>query len=175
MFRRMFPARAALSAGGTLYAGAARQARRPALFRELGAPDTAEGRFEVLSLHVALLLLRLKGQGEEAAETAQHVFDAFVQALDDAMRELGVADISMGKRMRKLGAAFYGRMRSYEEALSLLPDRRPLEALIARTVLEGGSGERAGPIADYAARAADALASSPLEALLEGSATWPQA
>lgn len=173
MFQRLFTPRAAQTAGQALYAGAARQAREPALFRSLGAPDTVEGRFEVLTLHVALLLLRLKGQGEEAAETAQQTFDAFLRALDDAMRELGVADISMGKKMKKLGAAFYGRMRAYEDALGELPERQALEALIGRTVLEAAPSVSPAGLADYAARAAETLAGVPLADLLEGRGAWP--
>ncbi len=71
---------------------AAAQARQAAFYRELGAADTAEGRFELYSLHVALLLVRLKGRGAAAAETAQALFDAFVRSLDDALREMGVGE-----------------------------------------------------------------------------------
>ncbi|MEI9965869.1 MAG: ubiquinol-cytochrome C chaperone family protein [Caulobacteraceae bacterium] len=174
MFQRLFPPPAHRVSGQALYASAARQARLPALYRELGAPDTVEGRFELVSLHLSLLLLRLKGQGTPAAETAQAAFDTFVQALDDAMRELGVADVSIGKKMKKAGAAFYGRMRSYETALAALPDRAELDALIGRTVFEEMDGAPAAGLADYAARAVQALATQPLAELLEGRVTWPE-
>ena len=152
---------------------AAAQARQNAFYVELGCPDTPEGRFELYSLHVALLLARLKGQGAAAAETAQALFDAFVRSLDDALRELGVGDLVVPKRMKKIGAAFYGRARSYEQALGRLPDVTELHALLERTLGEAlGQGERAR-LADYVIRAAQALAAQPLAELLEGRAQWP--
>ena len=174
MFQRLFAPRAARSAGRSLYASAARQARRPALFLAMGAPDTVEGRFELVSLHIALLLLRLKGQGDAAAETAQAAFDAFVQALDDAMRELGVADVTIGKKMKKAGAAFYGRMRAYEIAVGALPDRTELDALIGRTALAEAEGRSPAALADYAIDVQAALAGQPIDDLLAGNVAWPE-
>src|SRR5678815_3207519 len=107
MLKRLFKPRPAQAAGEALYASTVAQARTPALYAELGAPDTREGRFEIYSLHVYLLLERLKDQGPQAADTGQALFDAYVSALDNALREMGVGDLSVGKRMRKLGEAFY--------------------------------------------------------------------
>jgi cytochrome b pre-mRNA-processing protein 3 len=180
IFKRLFGPSPAQVGGDALYAAAARQARRPGLYGALGAPDTTEGRFEVYSLHVALLLLRMKGRGGAFAETAQAVFDAYVKSLDEALREMGVGDIVMGKRMRKLGEAVYGRMRSLETALAALPERAPLDAVLERTVFGAdakGAGEDAAPasagLADYVVRATAALDSQPLESLLRDGAAWP--
>jgi cytochrome b pre-mRNA-processing protein 3 len=169
----LFQPRPAVLAGRRLYASAAAQARTPAFYAAMGAPDTVEGRFELYSLHVALLLRRLKGQGPQAAETAQGLFDAYVQALDDALREMGVGDLSVGKKMRKLGEAFYGRVRNYDEALAALPDKAPLAAIIGRTVLMGESAAHGGPLTDYAAEAMARLEAEPLAALLQGESPWP--
>lgn len=174
VLQRLFAPRPSQLGGEALYSAAARQARQPAFYRDLGVADTGEGRFELYSLHVALIVLRLRGQGKTAAETAQHLFDAFIRALDDALREMGVGDLSVGKKMRRLGEAFYGRVRSYEEALERLPDHSALEALLGRTVLEGGSIAGAPALADYVARAAAGLDAVTLEVLLEGRAPWPQ-
>ena len=170
---RLFSPRPAVLAGRRLYASAAAQARSPAFYAAMGAPDTVEGRFELYSLHVALLLRRLKGQGPQAAETAQGLFDAYVQALDDALREMGVGDLSVGKKMRKLGEAFYGRVKNYDEAFAALPDTAPLAAIIGRTVLMAEAGARAGPLVEYAVAAMARLEAEPLETLLEGDARWP--
>jgi cytochrome b pre-mRNA-processing protein 3 len=170
---RLFQPRPAALAGRRLYASSAAQARSPAFYAAMGAPDTVEGRFELYSLHVALLLRRLKGQGPQAAETAQALFDAYVQALDDALREMGVGDLSVGKKMRKLGEAFYGRVKNYDEAFEALPDRGPLTAIIGRTVLMDDAGADAGPLIDYAAMAMAGLDAAPLAALLQGDAPWP--
>ncbi|MBE9188317.1 ubiquinol-cytochrome C reductase, partial [Microcoleus sp. LEGE 07076] len=114
MLKRLFKPRPAVAAGRALYAQTVAQSRTPTLYADLGAPDTPEGRFEIYSVHVYLLLERLKGQGPLAAETAQALFDTYVSALDHALRELGVGDLSVGKKIRKLGEAFYGRINSYE-------------------------------------------------------------
>jgi cytochrome b pre-mRNA-processing protein 3 len=173
----LFKPRPAVLAGRRLYASAAtqarRQARRPAFYATMGAPDTVEGRFELYSLHVALLLRRLKGQGEQAAETAQGLFNAYVQALDDALREMGVGDLSVGKKMRKLGEAFYGRVKNYDEALAALPDKAPLSAIIGRTILMGDSTAPSGPLTDYAAEAMARLEAEPIATLLQGDSPWP--
>ncbi len=175
VLRQLFAPRPAAIAGRALYAAAAAQARNPVFYRSLGVRDTPEGRFELFNLHVALILLRLKGEGEAAAETSQHLFEAYIRSLDDALREMGVGDVVVGKRMRRLGEAFYGRMHSYEQALALRPDLAQLEALIARTALEGSNAGRPAALADYAVRAADHLGSFGLGDLLAGAVEWPEA
>ena len=165
--------RAGVTAGRALYAAAAEQARQPVFYTAMGGADTSNGRFEIYSLHVILLLNRLKGRGDPAAETAQALFDAYVRSLDNALREQGVGDLSMGKKMRRLGEAFYGRVKSYDQALEALPDRAPLEALLARTALEERAAP-AGPLAAYAEEAVAVLAALPDEMLLGGAAAWPE-
>jgi cytochrome b pre-mRNA-processing protein 3 len=172
MLKRLFKPRPAQLAGRALYARMVAQARTPALYAELGAPDTAEGRFEIYSLHVYLLLERLKGQGDQAAETAQALFDTYISALDHALREMGVGDLSVGKRMRKLGEAFYGRINSYEEALAALPDTEPLPALLTRTVYEGADAAKASELAAYVVSQREALIAQPLERLCRGEVEW---
>ncbi|WP_309646108.1 ubiquinol-cytochrome C chaperone family protein [Phenylobacterium sp.] len=169
---RFFRPRAAQNAGRKLYAGVVAQARTPALYTDLGAPDTVEGRFELYTAHVFLLLDRLRGQGPRAGETSQVLFDAYLSALDDALREMGVGDVSVGKKMRKLGEAFYGRVKSYETAFQTLPDRTQLEALAARTVYAQGEPANAPRFADYVLAQRETLAGQSLDALLDGDATW---
>ena len=173
VFQRLFRVRPARAAGLALYASAARQSRQPAFYRSLGVADSGEGRFELLTLHVALLVLRLRGCGEAAAETSQHLFDAFVSALDGALREMGVGDLVVGKRMRKLGEVFYGRVRALDEAMGETPDRQALQALLARTVLEGRVGD-ASRLCDYALASLDGLRRLDLGELLEGRTVWPE-
>lgn len=171
MLKSLFKPRPAQTAGRALYVRVVEQARSPALYRDLGAPDTVEGRFELYSLHVVLLLERLRFQGDAAAETSQALFDTYVKALDDALREMGVGDLAVGKKMRKLGEAFYGRAKSYLAALESLPDRGPLEALLARTVYAGAEDRSAG-LADYLLAQRETLAAIPTERLTAGEVTW---
>src|ERR1700712_1033064 len=113
----------------------------------MAAPDTMEGRFELYSLHVILLVLRLKGLGVDAAAAGQALFDAYLLSLDIALREMGIGDLSVGKKMKKLGRAFYGRVQSWDEAFGDSPAEA---ALIARTVYEETPGADPAPLAAYA-------------------------
>src|SRR5690242_3850485 len=105
VLERLFRPRPARDAGKALYARVVAQARQPAFYERLGAPDTVEGRFELYSLHVLLLIERLRAGGAEAGEVSQCLFDTYLRGLDHALRELGVGDLSVGRKMRKLGEA----------------------------------------------------------------------
>jgi cytochrome b pre-mRNA-processing protein 3 len=169
---RLFSPRPAVAAGRRLYTAAVAQARTPVFYARMGAADTVEGRFEVYTLHLVLLLRRLKGQGAVASEVSQALFDAYLRGLDDGLRQMGVGDLSVGKKMRKLGEAFYGRVKTYDEAMALLPDRAPLDAVLTRTVLMG-QADRASPFVDYAIAATQTLERQPLDDLLQGEPAWP--
>jgi len=95
-----------------------------------------------------------------------------VTALDDALREMGVGDLSVGKKMRKLGEAFYGRVKSYEAAFEALPQDAALEALIGRTVYAGADAGLAPRLAGYVQAERSGLAAGPLAPLLKGQVTW---
>lgn len=172
MLKRLFKPRPAIVAGRALYAHVVAKARTPSLYAGFGAPDTVEGRFELYSLHTYLLLERLKGQGTQAAETAQALFDTYLSGLDNALRELGVGDTVVGKRMRKLGEAFYGRVQSYETALASLPDRAALEALVARTIYVDQDAGQAPAMVDYLLAQRTVLAAQPLANIVSGDVTW---
>ena len=174
LLRRLFKVRPAVEAGRKLYAAAVAQARQPRFYTDFAAPDTREGRFDLYTLHVVLLVRRLKGEGEQAAETSQALFDAYLRGLDDAFRELGASDLSVAKKMKKLGQAFYGRARAYEEAFAALPDTAALTRLIWRILYDDEGAAPAAGLADYAGRAVAGLGEAPLEALLQGEVHWPE-
>jgi cytochrome b pre-mRNA-processing protein 3 len=166
----------ARSAGAQLYAATVAQAREPAIYAELGAPDTPDGRFEVYTLHVLLVLTRLQGEGARAAQVSQALFDAYLSGLDHGLRELAVGDLAVGKTMRKLGEAFYGRGQALSQALvkasTAPPDRSELEALLRRTVLGGDAGDVVR-LADYVLHAKAGLDETSTQRLLEGDINWP--
>jgi cytochrome b pre-mRNA-processing protein 3 len=159
-------------AGRRLYAAAVAQARAPGFYLDLHVPDTPEGRFELYALHVALLLRRLRQEGQGAAAISQSLFDGFVRGLDDALREMGMGDVGVAKRMKKLGQSLYGRLEGYEKAFAALPDRQPLEDLIGRTIYADGAGAPA-VMADYALAAEDRLKVQDMGALASGEMQWP--
>lgn len=172
MLTRLLSKSPARKAAERLYTVAAAQARAPDFYVHMGVPDTVEGRFELLTLHVILLVDRLKDVPGEAAAVRQVLFDVYVGNLDAALREMGVGDLAVGKRMRKLGEAFYGRARAYEAAFNALPDVQALQAALARTVFEGAPEAEPAALAGYLRRCRESLAEGDLPALVAGAAAW---
>lgn len=173
LLQRLFQPSAHRTAGQSLYEAAIRQARQAAFYADLGAPDTVEGRFELYTLHVVLLLHRLRGEGKEAVRVSQALFDAYIRALDDALREMGVGDLSVGKKMRRLGEAFYGRAKAYQAALAE-EDASALEALIGRTIYADVPDAPRAQLLAYVQRSVAALAKTPAEDVLAARLTWPE-
>jgi len=170
---RLLARKSETSAARRLYDSAVAQGRQPTLYAQMGAPDTAEGRYEILTLHVILLIDRLKGDGPVAARLRQGVFDVYLSDLDAALREMGVGDLAVGKRMRKLGETFYGRARAHDDAFEVLPDLAKVRDVVARTILHGVGALDPTQLAAYTARVRECLAATETVALLAGRATWP--
>jgi cytochrome b pre-mRNA-processing protein 3 len=106
------------SAAETLYASLVRQAREPFLFAELEAPDTREGRLEMVLLHAVLVLRRLQQEGEAGRTLAQVLFDLMFADIDQHLREWGVGDLSVGKEVKKVAQTFYARAAAMEPGLA---------------------------------------------------------
>ena len=174
MLENLLRPRLSRQAGERLYAAAVDQARHPGFYTTLGVPDRIDARFELYTLHVLLLTMRLRSEGEPGHAAAQDLFDAYVSALDNALRELGVGDISMSRKMRTLGEALYGRMSAYAPLLEA-GDADALAAALARNVLGAEGAEQAAPLAAYAIRARDELADQGFGALVAGRVSWPGA
>lgn len=92
-------------------------ARRPVLYEDLGVPDTVMGRFEMLSTMLILYFRRTRTSARTGQEIAQEIVDAFFEDVDHSIRELGVGDVAVPKRMKKLAGMFYGRLETYSAAL----------------------------------------------------------
>ncbi|MEO0400010.1 MAG: ubiquinol-cytochrome C chaperone family protein [Pseudomonadota bacterium] len=160
----------------SLYTEIVAAARRPEFFAEGRAPDTVEGRFEVLSLHMYLVLRRLKSEGAPGKALSQKLFDVFFQNMDDSLRELGVGDLTVGKKIRKMAEAFYGRTGAYEDALSDNDEASKttkLAGAVARNVMgadpENGAPMGAVAIAAFMQRAEQDLAVQSIGAFESGS------
>jgi len=164
-----------------LYGAIVAQARSPAFYTSYGVPDTMDGRFELIVLHLVLVLHRL-ARKEEAGEGAgrgpagavgQRLFDAFCRDLDDNLREMGVGDLAVPKKMRRFGEAFYGRLAAYRAALTAT-DERELEKALGRNIFEiAGTDARAVQLARYARATARQLDAEEAAALLAGSLAFP--
>lgn len=170
----MFRRRPHERAGFELYGAAVAAARAPALFAALAVPDTVEGRFDLVSLHVGLLIRRLRTDADaRGAALAQAVFDAMFADMDQNLREMGVSDLSVGKRVRGMWEAFHGRALAYEAALDS-PDPGALAEALARNVWRGAppEGDVAGRLARIARAQAAHLAGQGIDALAAGRAAF---
>ena len=98
------------------YLSIVKQARRPEFYKTGGAPDDFDGRFDMMALHLHLLLRRLRALGMGRSTISQDVFDMFFKDMDQAMREAGVGDMGVGKKVQKMVEAFYGRATAYDAA-----------------------------------------------------------
>ena len=138
-----------------IYGAVVAQARRPVFYAGLGVPDTVEGRFDMIVLHLVLVLRRLRRE-PRGLDLAQGVFDAFCRDLDHNLREMGVGDLSVPKKMQRFAEAFYGRQRAYEDALAAA-DPALLGAALGRNVFSGNDPSGINRLADYARRTAAQL------------------
>ena len=134
----------------TQYARLTKAARHPYLYEALDVPDTVMGRFEMLSAILILYFRRTRTSDMSGQEIAQEIVDAFFEDVDHSIRELGVGDVGVPKRMKKFAGMFYGRLESYAAALDS-GNREGLAAALRRNIHpEGGAGAPSmAKLADY--------------------------
>ena len=139
-------------------------ARDPLWYRELGVADTVEGRFDMITLALALVLLRLEREpGQEDAAT--RLTELFVEDMDAQLRQAGVGDLVVGKHMGKLMATLGGRIGALREALPLGEDA--VAELVERNV-SLIDGAEAGPLAAALIKLHAAWGRLPLDSILAG-------
>jgi cytochrome b pre-mRNA-processing protein 3 len=155
-----------------VYGAIVAQARLPAFYAGYGVPDTVQGRFDLIVLHLVLLLDRL-GQAGRGRETGQQLFDVFCRDLDANLREMGVGDLAVPKEMRRFAEAFYGRQAAYLAALAA-SDARELEQALSRNIFPDAASQ-SGPrrLARYMRTASRQLAAQDESALLRGEIIFP--
>jgi cytochrome b pre-mRNA-processing protein 3 len=164
LFRRRDPAAV------SIYGQIVTQAREPDFYRAAGVPDTVQGRFEMIALHMFVVLHRLKQEGETGAGLAQDLFDLMFQDMDRNLRELGTGDLAVGKRIKFLAKGLYGRIAAYERGLAAGVGAGELEQALARNVFPGSpaSPDSLAMLADYLRRAARSLAVQPYREIAAG-------
>jgi len=175
MILRLFHRAPAPGTIAALYGAIVAQARDPAFYLAFGVPDTAEGRFDLIVLHLALLCRKLGREICEAGapDLSQRVFDMFCADMDHNLREMGVGDLTVPKKMRRMGEAFYGRLEVYDRALAAASDEE-LAAALSRNVL--GQATTAAParrLAAYVRAAADRLDATPFTKLADAQIAFP--
>ena len=151
-----------------LYAAIVLQARRPEFYVRCAVPDTADGRFDAIALHAFLVLRRLKQDHARTAELAQALFDFMFEDMDQNLREMGVGDLGVGRRVKAMAEAFYGRAAAYETASA--GDDAALGEALRRNLYRGAapSDSDVAAMVAYMRRATAALDGLGIEPLMDG-------
>lgn len=156
-----------------LYGAIVAQARDPAFYRNYGVPDTSNGRLEMIVLHTILVLSRLETEGGSGPRLGQALFDYFCGDVDANLREMGVGDMAVPRKMKAVAEAFYGRKRAYEMALAA-SELGELAGALTRNAYAGtGESADAERLAAYMREAVDKLAAIDGAALLRGQLAFP--
>ncbi|MEE8334535.1 MAG: ubiquinol-cytochrome C chaperone family protein [Alphaproteobacteria bacterium] len=172
MLKRLFGESAARRAATGLYGAAVDQARMPVFYTDYAVPDTVDGRFEMVTLHVFLLMRRLKAGDDGAAEASQALYDVMFDDMDRTLREMGAGDLGVGRRVKTMAQAFSGRLVAYDVGLDGADEE--LRAALARNVFRGeeASDEALAGLARYLRAQAAALDAQPIEAVIGGRAVF---
>lgn len=169
--RRSRPPESTIAA---LYGAIVAQARSPGFYLHYGVPDTVDGRFDMIVLHLFLVIRRTGRESGEAAAIGQALFDRFCRDLDHNLREMGVSDLAVPRKMRGFAEAYFGRAEIYELALTR-GDGAAGAAALARNVFSAGGPPGPGPrrLADYMFEAARRLDATDSAAVLHGELGFP--
>lgn len=155
------------------------QARQPDFYTRYGVPDTLDGRFDVLVLHVSLVLLRLKRDRTESERFSQALFDTLFVDLDQSLREIGVSDMSVGKKVKQMGKAFYGRLEAYRIGLEAAKsdDGEQLVGALHRNLYRGATGaeHESVAMAGYVLRQAAYLETLSTDEIISGNLSFDAA
>lgn len=150
-----------------VYSAIVAQSRQPRFYAEWLVPDTVTGRFDMISLHLALLFRRLRAETGEQKEFSQAVFDLFFKDMDRSLREMGVGDLGVPKRIQKMGNIFFGLLAAMNEAMDR-GDEAGLQTVLSRNVFDGASGPHVAALAAYLMAEDRALAAQPVGAITGG-------
>ncbi len=175
MFHRMFgrARNANREITDALYAAIVASARQEKFYSDWNVPDTPLGRFEMLSLHMFLFQHRLRGETGASRELAQTLIETFFSDVDHSLRELGIADAGIPRRMKKLARMYYGRTKAYDDALEQ-QDAAALSAALKRNVLpDAEHWPEAGEMAAYVFAAQAMLKAQGSEAICAGTIAFP--
>lgn len=157
-----------------LYTAIVTQARKSDFYSQLGVPDTLDGRFDMILLHAFLLMRRLGRVRPDGAVLNQALFDLMFADMDNSLREIGVGDLSVGKKVKQMAQAFYGRVEAYESGLAA-DDPGMLKDALVRNLFRTAkpSPERIDAMAAYVRRTDAILALQADQELFGGNPSFP--
>lgn len=150
------------------------QSRQPRFYADLLVPDTVTGRFDMISLHMALLFRRLRAETGKQKQFSQAVFDLFFKDMDRSLREMGVGDLGVPKRIQKMGNIFFGLLAAMNEAMDR-HDAITLQAVLSRNIFNGTDGPHVAAMAAYLLAEDARLAGQKAEAITGGTLSFEAA
>ena len=172
---RLMRWRSGTSSTDKLYGAIVAQARLPVFYRRLGIPDSLQGRFTLLSLHLFAVLHCLKGDGAPALALAQELMDRFSKDMETVLREIGVSDLRIPKRVRGPTASSHALLEGYESAYAE-GDAAFAAAIAASLWLINPERARLSSerLASYLRTSVKQLEQQPLASLQEGTLDFPE-
>ncbi|WP_306253546.1 ubiquinol-cytochrome C chaperone family protein [Parvularcula sp. IMCC14364] len=162
-------------AASDLYNDIVEQARKPVFYLALEVPDTKEGRFDLITLHMFLVLRRLKTEPDTSGRFAQKLFNVMFRNMDHSLREMGAGDLTVGKKVRVLAEAFYGRVSVYGAALDS-DDQEALLKALGRNIYDDEAYDRVvlRRLAEYISHTESDLSSQSVDRLMLGIVRFPE-
>ena len=157
-----------------VYSAIVAQSRQPVFYAEWGVPDTVTGRFDMISLHMALLFRRLRAETGDQKDFSQAVFDLFFKDMDRSLREMGVGDLGVPKRIQKMGNIFFGLLAAMNEALDR-NDAVALQGVLIRNVYGETPDAQVEALAAYLMAEDQALAAQNATAITRGELSFEAA
>ncbi len=173
MILSLFKRKASRNSVRAVYGAIVAAARHPKLYADWGVPDTVDGRYDMIVLHTVLVLDRLASEGRAAQDLAQGLTDEVFADMDRSLREMGVGDLSVGKKVRRMAEVFYGRVQAYSGALKSGDSAALAEALYRNVFAGTGSRDGSGLLADHALRLRRHLHERPIGPILSGEIDFP--
>ena len=157
---------------GEIYGVIVAQARRPAFYAELGVPDAPSGRYEMVVIHLFLVIEQLRAVADAASPLPRLLVEAFISDMDDSLREMGTGDLSVPKKVRRAATGLYERSMTYKAALEH-GDMDALTAVLEEHVYQDVAAPRARALADYIRAASAALAATDADRMVDGKLAFP--
>ena len=151
MILNLFRNNTAIEPVYAVYSAIVAQSRQPRFYADWQVPDTVTGRFDMISLHMALLFRRLRAETGTNKNFSQAVFDLFFKDMDRSLREMGVGDLGVPKRIQKMGNVFFGLLAALSEAMDA-KDLSAVENVLSRNVFADGHGTQVRAMAEYLLR-----------------------
>jgi cytochrome b pre-mRNA-processing protein 3 len=157
------------AAADNLYRSIVEQSRQPRFYSECGVPDTPNGRYDMIVAHCVLVLRRLRRAHSVTKDLAQALFDLMFADMEQNLREMGVGDLAVGKRVKAMAKAFYGRLAAYDDALGK-EDNDALQLALRRNLFRNATPTRGqvAAVAAYVRREAARLDGEPIDSLVAG-------